>query len=66
MGLYDLYDYKLPKGTESWQGKARDRGRPPRVKMPALPPTLTLNATKGQAAGPDEQAMGGQEATSLL
>lgn len=48
MGLCDLYDYKLPKGTESWQGKDRDRGRPPTVNAPTLPPTLTLNATTGQ------------------
>lgn len=63
MGLCDLYDYKLPKGTESWQGKDRDRGRSPTVKMPTLPPTVTLNATKGQAIvrpGPDSQAMGGK------
>lgn len=42
MGLCDLYDYKPPKGTESWQGVDRDRGRPPKVKMATLPPLLTL------------------------
>lgn len=61
MGLCDLYDYKLPKGTENWQGKARDGGRPPMVKMPTLLPTLTLTATKGQVIirpGPDSHATG--------
>lgn len=68
MGRCDLYAYKLPKGTGSWQGKDRDRGKPPTVKMPITPypPTLTLNVTKGQRPGPGNQAMHGQEATSLL
>lgn len=61
MGLCDLYDYKLPKGMESWQGKDRDRGRPPAVNTPTLPPTLTLNATREQEVlkpAPEHQARG--------
>lgn len=48
MGLCDLYDYKPPKGTESWQGMDKDGGRPLKVKMVILPRLLTLYPTKEQ------------------
>ena len=48
MGPCDLYDYKPPKGTESWQGMNKATGRPPKVNMATLPPLLTLHPTMGQ------------------
>lgn len=39
IGLCDLYDYKPPKGTESWQGMDKAAASLPRSTWPPLTPT---------------------------
>lgn len=69
MGLGDFYDYKPPKGTESWPGVDKSTGRPPTVKMATLPPLLTLHPIAGpQVIGPgsgQEEEAGGKPQSPL-
>lgn len=52
IGLCDLYDYKPPKGTESWQGMDKATSKPPKVKMAIPPPLLTLYPTGPEVTRP--------------
>lgn len=69
MGLRDFYDYKPPKGTESWQGMGKSTGRPPKVKMATVPPLLTLHPIAGpQVIRPgsgQEKEIGGKPQSPL-